>query len=378
MTWLFIEAEDVWFFRDTRSFGRGEDHVAGCLFPPFPATVAGAIRARVIGEHPHWEQNAFNNGSDTDLFNRIGKPDDLGPYFRLRGPFLARRMADGTIHQYYPLPKDTFFEDVEESQFGVLRPHNLDGLNTNWETGAETCAPLWPPKGERKDGVEEDYWLSPIAVEFYQQQEKFSATPKNEFYIYEERTGIARDWRTRRAEKHMLYLARFVRPKPNTGLLVWVANEVQLPESGWLSLGGESRAARFQRIEESQVRLSDKFITTGKQRLKVILLTPSYFQEGWRPQGGDWSKVGLPAGAKLRATALGRPLVVSGWDIARGPQKPLRTFVPAGSVYYFEWNEPLQTELEPSQITFTEEGPGGHYHRLGLGQILLADWDWEP
>lgn len=377
MTWFFIEAEDVWFFRDTRSFGRGEDHVAGCLFPPFPATIAGAIRARVIGAHPNWSQSAFNNGSDTPLYEKIGKPDNLGPHFRIRGPFLARRMADGNIQQYYPLPKDTFYEQVEQSRFGVFKPRQLDGLAANWESN-KAYAPLWPPNGDRKDGVEDVYWLSPTSLGFYQTSKKFTAEPESSFYGYEERTGIARNWQTRMAEKQMLYLARFVRLKPNTGLLVWVDPQVQLSESGWLSLGGESRAARFQQVEDKQVRLAPPFQTKGKNRLKVILLTPSYFQQGWQPQGGDWSKVGLPAGAQLCAAALGRPLVISGWDIARGPQKPLRAFVPAGSVYYFKWEEALSKDLDPSTITFTEADTNTDYGRLGLGQIVFADWEWEP
>ena len=105
MSWIYIEAEDVLFFRDTRSFGRGEDHLARCIFPPFPGTIAGAIRSRIVGEYPNWDQKRFNDGADRDLYNRIGSPDDLGPNFKIRGPFLAR-IVNQQAECFSPIPAD--------------------------------------------------------------------------------------------------------------------------------------------------------------------------------------------------------------------------------------------------------------------------------
>lgn len=48
MTWLFIEPDDVWLFRDGHPFSAGEGHIARCLFPPTPLTLQGALRSSLL------------------------------------------------------------------------------------------------------------------------------------------------------------------------------------------------------------------------------------------------------------------------------------------------------------------------------------------
>ena len=38
----------------------------------------------------------------------------------------------------------------------------------------------------------------------------------------------------------------------------------------------------------------------------------------------------------LRSACVGRPVHVSGWDMAKGQPKPTRRLAPSGSVYFFE------------------------------------------
>lgn len=379
MSWIFIEAEDVWFFRDTRAFGRGEEHLAHCTFPPFPATVAGALRSRVISSYPNWDQARFNQGMDPTLYARIGKVDDLGPNFRIRGPFLAAQTA-GQVACYCPMPADCYLEDASLLRFGSYKPAHIPGLKANFP--GNELFPLWPPAGERKDAVEGSYWLSQSGFRFYQSGGPFSAREENNFFVYEHRSGIGRDPFTRTAKDKMLYTISLVSLQQNTGLLLWVNDAVQLPPSGMLSLGGEGRAARYKTIPEDQVHPMPMVCTVGKTRVKLVLLTPAYFKHNfkrdWRPSDSDWSVFGLPAGAKLRAVAVGRPQLVNGWDIANNSAKPLRWFVPAGSVFYFEWDQPLLVDLKPEQICFTESPDlTANYPGLGMGQIALALWDWE-
>ena len=42
---LFLEAVDVWLFRDGRPFDAGQDHSAVSRFPPYPTVIQGAIRS---------------------------------------------------------------------------------------------------------------------------------------------------------------------------------------------------------------------------------------------------------------------------------------------------------------------------------------------
>ena len=43
-----------------------------------------------------------------------------------------------------------------------------------------------------------------------------------------------------------------------------------------------------------------------------------------------------PISLKLITAAVGKPIPVGGWDMAKGKAKPTYRAVPAGSVYYFE------------------------------------------
>ena len=374
MSWIFIEAEDVWFFRDTHSFGRGEDHLARCLFPPFPATIAGAIRSRIVGEHPGWDQTQFNAGADAGLYARIGKPGDLGPNFRIRGPFLARRVNQ-RIECFAPLPADCYFENEQESRFGCFQPKKNPGLLVNWPN--DGMFPLWPPQGKRKDSVNNDYWISRNSFRSYQNGNFCTAENAQSFFDLETRIGNARDYNSGSVKEQMLYSASFVRMQDDTGLLVWVADNVNLPASGLLALGGESRAARYTTIADDLVRLMPGIETKGETRLKLVFQTPAYFKNGWQPEDGDWGRFGLPTGAHLKAAALGRPLTVNGWDIAKGQQKTLRSFVPAGSVYHFEWDQPIHTSLDFQHVHLTESPVSENYPQLGLGQVMPALWNWQ-
>ncbi len=97
--WIFVEPLDVWLFRDGRPFMAGEQVRATGMFPPLPTTFQGAVRSAALARALD-ERSAsfadFNNGAQTarDLRDRWGDEEAFG-HFRLRGPFVARRRAEG-------------------------------------------------------------------------------------------------------------------------------------------------------------------------------------------------------------------------------------------------------------------------------------------
>lgn len=115
----------------------------------------------------------------------------------------------------------------------------------------------------------------------------------------------------------------------------------------WHPLGGERRMVYWQQEEavtngwNCPAEIRSMLAKTTKVRM--VLATPAVFQHGWKPgwltQGleGKFSGVGL----KLIGVSNGRWKAVSGWSLAppRGP-KPIRRMVPAGSVYFFEVDQP--------------------------------------
>jgi len=374
MSWIFIQAEDVLFFRDTRSFGKGEDHLAHCIFPPYPITIAGAIRSRIIGDYSNWDQKLFNDEKIDDLMERIGSPKSLGPKFSIKGPFLARKVNDN-VQCYSPIPADSFVVDSKKNQFNSFKPKKVSGLVANWP--GDEIFPLWPMNDQRKDAVEGSFWLSGIAIKLYQTENNFIGEEASKFFSVEKRIGIGKDQLLGTVKSQMLYTAPFIRINGNNGLLVWVADEVKLPQNGMFALGGESRTAYFTTIPDGNIQQFPEINMEGKNKLKVVLQTPAFLGDGWKPKNGDWSQFGLPKGAKLRAASLGRPQMINGWDIARGRQKTLCSYVPIGSVFYFEWDAPLQHSIKTTDICLTESPGSIDYKRLGFGQVILSHWNWQ-
>lgn len=379
MKWIFIEPEDVWFFRDSRSFMKGEGHSAvSVIFPPSPMTISGAVRSLILGGYPNLDMDKFKSGKDNSLYNRIGKPGDLGPLLQIGGRFLAKR--DGSQTQCYAqLPFDVYYIDQSNRQFSSYKPSQDSIFKSDWNFPPNDLHPLWPPGGERRDGVEQPYWLTPNWLGRYLNQEEFWAVPQSELFEVSPRIGSARDPDLGTAMDRMLYSAPFTHLKKGYGLLVGVNEEIGMPaEKGTMTLGGEGRAARYQVIQENQIDFPPSIDAKNETRIKVVLTTPAYFKQGWYPSGESWEAVGMPPGAVLVSAALGKPQHLGGWDVLNKKPKPMYTVVPAGSVFYFEYSEPLQVSLDPKKLIFTESPEGGEdFRRLGFGKCVIGKWNWQ-
>ena len=48
---LELQPLDTLFFRDGKPFNKGEENWADAIFPPFPATIYGALRTAYFNEH---------------------------------------------------------------------------------------------------------------------------------------------------------------------------------------------------------------------------------------------------------------------------------------------------------------------------------------
>jgi len=76
------------------------------------------------------------------------------------------------------------------------------------------------------------------------------------------------------------------------------------------------------------------------------------------------------------AAALGKEAVVSGWnsDHQRQHPRPIRKLIPAGSVFFFEWNG----EDEPARRKVVDdlwlEPLSGRFRNSGFGRILIGGW----
>lgn len=401
MTWLFIEPSDVWFFRDGRPFVAGEGHSARTTFPPSPLTVQGAIRSLILGsENVDWEDFRHQRGEKAQqMGRRIGHPVETGirsaslGQFEMQGPFIGRWSWVESSKSYQaelltPLPLDTFYRQADK-KWQALRPqrqanNSVEKQWTNWPAHLHRLA---LPDEKDSSPPKERGFLDRCRLDAYLEGEPFYLMTNEgkgvlRPFVSESRLGIAINYDYRQAADQMLYQSEVVRPQSGVkksspesyGLLVKLGETVSISKQGIMAIGGEARAAHYHLLSEGESPPELPFVATSPQ-FKVVLQTPAWFSAGWQPINGQWAEIfnkAENANVQCVAVALGKPLFIGGWDVATNGHKAMRSFVPAGSVYYFSADSPVSL---PKAFTQTPEG-SLPLDKQGFGAFASGAWEW--
>ncbi|MEW5960175.1 MAG: type III-B CRISPR module-associated protein Cmr3 [Chloroflexota bacterium] len=351
MMQLFLEAVDVWLFRDGRPFDAFSDHRAESLFPPYPGVMQGVIRSH------HLVVKGVDLRDKQAIMDTVGTATDYKGLC-LRGPFIARQQQDGQIVRYYPLPADATPQGSE--QFQALRPRpKPPGVLSNVPTPMLLLSEDKPQKAEFKQ------WLDEESLFQYLKGQPVKPIPSSELFGWETRLGIGRDDERRITREGALYEVDFIRPRQNVGLFVEVAGYEGWPASGLLRIGGEGRGARFTKVNASTWPSLPVPLPTY---FKVYFATPTYFTSGWQPQ--SWGSF-FEGNVTLQAAALNRYESIGGFDWAKNDHKAARRYVPAGSVYYFRCEGEARLKPGLIQNALTDFGA-----EIGFGQIIIPEEEW--
>ncbi|SRR5258708_2602803 len=354
---IFLEPTEALLFRTGRPFVAGDDVYAESLFPPTPETLQGALRAAIA---IHWDKNKTLD----ELFKQLELVDLIGDRksygcFRIVAIALGRRNKD-EIESLFPAPAHILETQNEAGQKQRLRlnPQALEGVYSNLPAGMQLLLPDLPTKTDEKLGVIKG-WLTEYGLH------KALSTPETlrdedivkpkDIYMEEPRLGIGMQSTTKSTREGYLYQIKMIRMQPGYGFVVDIHlsqnaeggkvkkpideplvddNEVQarlrLPTDGWITLGGERRAAHFEVLGP----IPQGIVEPNRAGRLLYLATPSYFEGGWQPL--EWpASLGKPI-----AAAIPRFLPVGGWILnpadSGGQSKDMHRCVPAGSVYFFE------------------------------------------
>jgi CRISPR-associated protein Cmr3 len=351
MMQLFLEPVDVWLFRDGRSFDAGSDHRAESLFPPYPSVMQGVIRSH------HLVVKGVDLRDKQAIINAVGTADDYGA-LRMRGPFVARR-ENGQLVRYLPQPADAYTVNKDT---GELRPASPP---EKWPDDIVSSVPATCLLGMRNEPKKaaSGLWLDEQSLIEYLAGKTVKATRADRLFARESRYGIGRDDAKRTTQEGALYEVEFIRPCPDVGLYIEVDGYDGWPQKiGVLRIGGEGRGARFEQIEPAQVSAWPAPPSPLPKRFKVYFATPTYFEQGWQPNG--WSRF-FDGPVELAAAAIHRYESLGGFDWAHNAHKPARRYVPAGSVYYFE----CKGATRLAQNAITDSGA-----EIGFGQIIITEW----
>jgi CRISPR-associated protein Cmr3 len=360
---IFLEAMDVWLFRNGRPFDALSDHRAESLFPPYPSVMQGVIRSH------HLVVKSVDLRDPQQIESTVGTTDDYRD-LRLRGPFLARR-ENSQIVRYLPVPAHA--APTKDGYIALTPQEPPKTVRTN----APTPMLLWPKGEPQKSDFGQwlpEHQLRSLLTEpgtsLSATGSSLSATglSDDKLFARESRLGIARNER-RTTEEGALYEVEFIRPQEDTGLLVEVEGYDGWPSQGVMRIGGEGRAARFEQVTNVSSRPTPA--TLLPPRFLVYFATPTYFAHGWRPE--SWAKF-FDGEVKLQAAALNRFHSLGGFDWAKNPRdptahKPARRYVPAGAVYFFTAEDEVRLKSNLTQNAITDLGA-----EIGFGQILIGEW----
>lgn len=334
----FLKPVDVLYLRGNRLFGGAGDH-SEALMPPWPSLAAGALRTRILmDQHINFKEYAKAEQRPSGLVGEVlGIPCDPGP-FRV-SCFMLGKKVDNEVSMHFPLPADLIVEG-EPSTCHYVRPTLVhQNLECSYPLKRlpllQVGAPFKPKTG---------LWLKEEGLKRYLQGKKMApdhVVETGALWASDDRLGIAMDPLRRSAEQGRIYTSETVAMKEGVGFIVGVDKAGSLlPESGLARFGGDGRGAT---IEPCEVALPDPPWNEIEKsaRFRLILATPGLFQAGWLPpgtredeQGYQWCSHGITA--RLVAVSIGRPQVVSGWDLAADRPKTALKAVPVGSVYWFD------------------------------------------
>lgn len=370
-----IDPHEPLVFRDGRPFNAGDR--ARSLSFPFPSTTAGFLRFHAGDWTGNWEARDEES-------KRVLGLSTFGPLLLELGP------DDHPLRWLAPLPADVLAlgspEDKEQATLHRVVPLEIGDGQTNIPRGLFPVG-LRQVSSQSKpvDIARYWYWESLLAWLAFEGEQMpkpqdlglSGPTPESRMHL-----EIADD--TQAAEERRLFQTsglEFVvggekqerlQKARRLGLLVGFANQL---EGGLGSLGGERRLVEWKPIEWQAPRLdsADGILDSilANKACRVMLLTPAQFDGGFRPIAG--SRLLQPHGTvrpELKAVAIQRHQVLSGWDMLRHSPKPSQRLAPAGTMLYLtlgdnatpkdirEWAEKMWWHCVSCRDNFVNDGYG--------------------
>lgn len=346
-----IRALDTLFFKDGKPFAMGQETWADGIFPPHPSVIFGALRTMFISQHPSpFSQKAIRDSESLTI---------RGNYYRIGNA------------NFFPMPKDLAEPKKNKEKETTDEVIRLQAYPFQTAASNYPCKMVLVPENEvvveevENGYIEESNFLSYLIGD----NGPFKIKKLSDFVQSEPKTGIGRNNHTHTASDAMLYRVG-MRRTSSFELLVnfdW-SEELTIQDSSFLiKLGAENKMAEVRmtshkpRVEKSGIK---EYLEAN--RFKLYLSTPAIFKTNdWHP---DLKRLNI--NANLVAAAIGKPLHIGGFDIKKNEPKKMFKAVPAGSVFYYETDEPTDKLLD----TLFEVSVSEEMQQQGFGIAYIGNW----
>jgi CRISPR-associated protein Cmr3 len=397
---IFIEPTEPLLFRTGRPFNAGENNFAETVFPPTPETLQGALRAMIAAQWGKTQKDkartineVFNESAIVRLIGRRVGDRNIYGQFRITGLTLGLRDEETKkIKRLFPAPTHIIQATVKDGDGKTtvivrLTPKTTSQEMSNHPPGKQM---LFPELGGRDTAGKSEAlegWLTAQGLQRALSKadlpDEQDIVPAHQIFERESRMGIGMNNTTKTTEEGYLYQVQMIRMQPHYGFVVDIElgeeqyGDSELPHleqltgglgtppelaflnEGWLTLGGEQRAARFEVLKPESIAEEQGISQTTSGRL-LYFATPAYFKNGWLPVTPDI----LPAEPITAAINGYQP--IGGWLLnpgnAGGASKITRRCIPAGSVYFFDKSVTVTQPL-------TEYG-----WQIGYGIAYTGEW----
>ncbi len=371
---IFIEPTEPLLFRTGRPFNAGENNFAETVFPPTPETLQGALRAMIAAQ---WGKDQTDKARTiNEIFNesdivrligrRIGDRNTYGQ-FRITRLTLGRRDEETKkVIRLFPAPAHIIQATVKDGDGKTtvmvrLTPKSILQAMSNHPPGKQMLFPELGGKETAGKSEALEGWLTARGLQRALSKaglpDEADIVRPHKIYARESRLGIGMNNATKTTEEGYLYQVQMIRMQPHYGFVVDIElgeekygdSELPHPEQrtdglgtppelaflkeGWLTLGGEQRAAHFEVLKPESIAEEQGISQTTPGRV-LYFATPAYLKNGWLPATSDI----LPA--EPITAAINRYQPIGGWLLnpgnAGGASKITRRCIPAGSVYFFD------------------------------------------
>lgn len=401
-TWI-IEPHDPLIVRDGRPFSAIPGAQAVSLAFPFPSTTTGGVRTRA--------------GLKNDIFD-IAMTQEVKK-IKVRGPLLVELAHDDGsatpkhLNCLVPAPADALiFEPDPEKKKPILQQlvplTPFEGSVTNFDEKQLSLVGLAESDRRKPSKDAPRYWcwdkfeewlLNP--AELQKQDNPLTGLGHNGPQR-EHRTHVSMEADQRVAKEGALFGTSGLEfTAPGTGIhklyeaqrlaLAVVVDESEASglnkiQQGIAGLGGERRMVSWRESNDQLPSYPQELVDSiiSDKACRVILLTPAYFAEGYHPTWLTQEQFGITP--ELRAIAIQRPQVASGWDLEKKGPKHTRRLAPAGTVIFLklegredairDWVNSIWMQCVSDNDT--DSSVLSQSRDDGFGLAVLGTWSGEP
>lgn len=331
---------DTVFFKDAKPFNMSEETWADSYFPPYPSVIYGALRTVYFSNHIDELNKAT---TDEDPTKNLIIKDISYKIYEDRNKLLG---------YYYPAPLSLVQlknrctnEKNRENREKVYKVIGLKNNNKKFVSSSKLeCFLINDLEVENvENGI-----IHKSDLEMFLQgyTDELKVRKLEDMILSENKVGIRINSSTNSVENECLYRMNMLRIN-NVKICVEFEG-INIPSKGFIKLGGQGKGCSYKEINNKGEIFNYDFCDLKENKFKIYLSTPAIFKNGWIPSWinknsleGEYKGIKI----KLLGGCIGKHQYIGGYDIKNKCPKKMMRAVPAGSVYYFQFQNSSAKEI---------------------------------